>query len=217
MVTRPDVPGPRLRPPLDAPVLFAGRVLTVETVGRVRRVRFVTDSSWRPPLPDTVTVEYGDDAPCASFTAGAPYLVGAVGRLDALRLPRCGQGVGLVSAALPPWLHDVGTVAWRAPPLGQRPLDRLAIRVGERAAAVGGGDTLSVLLHTGTEAIRLEIADLVPTLRLESGHLRLPPGLYHYRVTYADGAVVTSYVDLRCEQRWGAGECSVGRNFLGRR
>lgn len=213
---RPDAPRPRMWPPLDAPVLFAGRVLTIDSVAQGRRVQFVTDSSWRTPLPDTVTVEYGDDAPCAFFIAGAPYLVGAVGTLGALRLPPCGEGIALISPTLPPRLRELGAPTWRAPPLGERQLDRLANRIGARAPLGGPGDTLNVYLHTDSSAVRLDVANLTPPLHLASGRVRLPSGLYQYRVTRSDGTILESYIRLRCEKPHAGDHCAVGRNFLGR-
>lgn len=210
---RPNAP-PR---PLDAPILFAGRVLTIDTLAQSLRVRFVVDSSWRNPLPDTLSVETSGVVLCGSFYAGASYLVGAEGQLNALRLPPCNEGQALTSGApLPPRLRGLGTATWRAPPAGQRQLDQLAHPIWASPPSIGPGDIPQVSFGADTSARRLEIANLSLTLREGRTEVRLPAGLYQYRVTRSDGTVLQSYVELRCERRLHAGGCSAIRSALGR-
>ncbi|MBK8247515.1 MAG: hypothetical protein IPK85_08985 [Gemmatimonadetes bacterium] len=202
--------------PTAAPILFVGRVLAIDSLARERRVRFVTDSSWRGPLPDTLTVVAGDDAPCAYFLPGQSYVVGAVATPGTLRLPRCADAWA-VSSWVQQRLSEVGPAVWRAPPFGRRLLDQGAVQIGQRAPPVR--DSLEVLLSFGADTVEFTIADQPlprqPRRVVEKRFVRLPPGLYQFRIRWSDATITESYVDLSCERHAPGATCYLIR-FLDR-
>ena len=216
IVTPADQPVPRILRASEAPVLFAGRALAVDTVGNDRLVRFAVDSSWRGAMPDSVTVVVGDDAPCALFQAGRQYLVGAHVVGPTLRLLRCGDGLELADSFTQQLLSEVAGATWRAPPVGQRDLDRASVPI-DRAPEVGGArDTVRFLIPLDLGAATFEIAGMQRSPRTTMEHfVLLPAGLYRYRVQRGSATVVESYVLLRCEQP-GPPYCSALRPGLNR-
>jgi hypothetical protein len=89
-------PVPRDPRSIFRPRVFIGHVLAVdETLTRPTRmtVRFVTESSWKGPLPDTVTLRVTSDAPCAYYTAGGRYIVFADAELGPANWKRHGWDI----------------------------------------------------------------------------------------------------------------------------
>ena len=216
MVARAGAPSPKWPRPAEAPVLFSGRALFVDRVSGGHQVRFVVDSSWRGPLPDTLTVAFGPDAPCAQFFPGMQYVVGAIGSITGLRLPSCADAYATYYWAKNPLLRELGPATWRPPPAAQRAVLRTAIGVGARAPPAAPGDSMSVILRGDSTVVEIHIADKVIVQATSmSRFIKLPAGLYRFRLQYRDSTVQESYVVLRCELSTPP-YCGMNRLLMGR-
>ncbi len=129
------------RPRFDRPRIFIGHVLTVDyPADRSFRmsVRFVTESSWRGPLPDTVTLRVEHRASCAWYMAGGRYLVLAdtlAAGESTLTTAPCDDSWILGNPGASNFLAELGPPTWTAPPMGSRPLDAHAIHIGDSITA----------------------------------------------------------------------------------
>lgn len=212
------------RPWIGRQAVFIGYVLeadqlvdsTQSGITITRLVRFVTEESWRGSLPDTVTLFVGADAPCAYYSKGYRYFVGAdwdsqvPARLTtapcddswwAREDPR-GMDTRLRAEEGPP--------NWTAPPAGTRDLDKGARPFGTPISRSPTAQGIAFIPPSNTFAARFEMGDFSGV----SGPIIYPePGLYQVRVTWKDGSQFQGYVSIRCEHRSEGSSCLAARDF----
>ena len=201
----------------DRPYIFVGHVLEVDkTLTQSTRltVRFVTETSWRGAMPDTVTLLVRDNAPCAYYTAGGRYLVLAdrdTASPSALVTASCDDSWSIHYAGRR--LAELGAPTWTAPRMGQRVLDERAVRLGESRKPRFLTDSLVIGVSRDSDMVRFEIADWAGPPSRNVTLLYLTPGLYQFRITWTDGTTYESYLSLRCESPRSGHPCSVFRFF----
>ena len=217
---RTSVPGQPMvnRAWSDRPRVFVGHVLEVEaTPTRAPRltVHFVTEASWRGPMPDTVTLMVRQDAPCAWYTAGGRYLVVAdvdpASGVILISAP-CDDAFSLTHAGK--MLAELGKPNWVAPRVGGRALDAHAFPLGQAHKPRSTAESLVMGVPTDTGIARFEIADWSGPPGRSGGAIYLAPGLYQFRITWKDGKTYESYLSMRCETATLERPCPVYR-FLG--
>lgn len=112
--------------------------------------------------------------------------------------------------------RDEGPPNWTAPPPWTRRLDTGAIPPGTPVPRAPhtrgvwfmppGGDTTTVI----------EFGDFRGKYHPSGGPILYPaPGLYQFRVTWADGAQFRGCLSVRCEQRDALGGCVSGARNVG--
>ncbi len=194
------------RPWSDRAQIFIGHVLEVDwTRSSTARltVRFVTEASWRGPMPDTVTLNVRPGAPCAYYTAGSRYLVLAdTASGGALVTARCDYSWGMHHEVTKNRIAELGPPVWRAPPMGSRALDAHARVIGTPISRTfTEGSVAFVPPQRNNDVALFEIGDWGRTgLRPGGPVLYAQPGLYQFRITWADGSSYASYVSLRCDR-----------------
>jgi len=200
---------------LEADRLADSTSRTVTTV-----VRFVTEESWRGPLPDTVTLFVDADAPCSQYFTGYRYLVGA--DWDArvptrLTTATCDFSWGVSTGARSRNVRlreEVGPPNWTAPPAGARELDEGARPFGTPIPRSPGATRVAFIPPRNTFTSNFEIGDFRGVSYPSGGPILYPePGLYQVRVTWKDGSQFQGYVSVRCELDQGDGGCLVVRDF----
>ena len=201
--------------------IFIGEVLDADTMpgGRRKAARFLTLESWRGAMPDTVTLLIGDDAGCVYYTAGGRYIVHAdLASPDATTLvtSQCDGSLSADHAVALKRIADLGPASWRAPPMGSRKLDAVAIRIGEQAPGDSSDAHITFVmpLHPFDSVARFQIAQYDWPHNRRNPVLHLPPGLYQFRMTWKDGTTYASYVSLRCGRRPSGDRCQVFRRYL---
>jgi hypothetical protein len=177
----------------DRPRVFIGHVLLVDGT-RPSKVLFVTESSWRGPMADTVTLAVR--APCAHYIAGGRYLVVADVD-DAGRLVTAPCDYSWSIPVAPEMMAQLGAPNWIPAPFGLRSLDRTAIRLGSRGAPAS--DSLVFAVPWDPDIQRFELADWAGQAGPQGRLLYLTAGLYQFRVTWKDGMRYESYLWLRCD------------------
>lgn len=201
------------------PSIFIAHVLEVDETGAQSprlTVRFVTESSWRGPLPDTVTLRVGSNAPCAEYIAGGRYLVLAdveVTSDSALVTGQCDYAWGIHFPATLRMLAELGPPDWTAPQLGSRAIDSHAVRLGSPIVRSASADSIVFVTPRQADIRRFEIADWAAPYAGGSRILYLPPGLYQFRITWTDGTTYESYLSLRCDRPVSGSSCQVHRFF----
>lgn len=185
------------RPWFDRPRIFLGHVLLVDGTFP-RKVLFVTESSWRGPMADTVTLTVR--APCARYFEGGRYLVLAdVDDRGALVTAPCDDSWSMSVA--PKMMAELGAPNWVPPPVGLRSLDSIAVRLGSTIVPERAADSVVFAVPWHGDIQRFEIANW--TVQDPSrGRLRLlslRPGLYQFRISWKDGTRYESYLWLRCD------------------
>jgi len=216
-----SLPGqnPRQQPWSTRPQIFIGHVLDVDesqTQSSRSRVRFVTERSWRGPMPDTVTLRVGSNAPCAEYIAGGRYLVLAnieVTTDSELVTGPCDYAWGIHFPATLRMLEELGLPAWTPPQLGSRAIDSQAIRLGSPSVRSTPADSVLFIIPTQDDIRRFEIADWAGPSAAVGRRLYLPPGLYQFRITWTDGTIYESYLSLRCDRPVADPPCQVFRFF----
>lgn len=204
-------------------VVFMGYALEVETRvhadGRrfTRVVRFVTEESWRGAMPDTITLLVGNEAPCAHFFPGWRFLVSAFrDTVEAGRLTTgiCDDAVP-VSQPLMERVHGaLGAPAWKAPPAGNRDLDRIAVRLGTALPREASEGQDGFYGPHDPRIARMELGDFDSGLANSRVAVRYPrPGLYHVRLTWDDGTVFLGYLSI-CRPLAAPHRCEDGRPHL---
>jgi hypothetical protein len=204
-------------------VVFTGYAIEVETRVRAdgrqstRVVRFVTEESWRGALPDTLTLLIGNEAPCANFFPGWRYLVSAFrDTVEAGRLTTgiCDNAMTASKPLLERARDALGEPGWKALPVGQRELDRTAIRLGTPLPRVQSAGQEGFYGAHDPRIARMEFGDYDSrTARLADPIAYPLPGLYHVRLTWADGTVFLGYLSI-CRRLEAPGTCEDGRPHL---
>lgn len=210
------------QPARERQVIFVGIALdSPESRGDplVGRATFVTETSWRGQLPDTLVVTF-EDAPCLAFFAASRYLVIAErdpARPGTVRVATCSAHIPLHSAWARRLLGSLGAPDWLAPPPGERGLDRIAVPLGEKRPIPAGVD--SVFFAPPVEEATIEIGGHRGRRQANGRpYWYLAPGLYHFRLTWDDGTAYLGYVRIACEGRIpNSGMCTGTRSFLGLR
>ena len=204
-------------------VIFTGYALEVETRLRAdgqtftRVVRFVTEESWRGELPDTMTLLVDKEAPCAHFFPGWRYLVSAF--RDTVEAGRLTTGIcDDAIAASKPLMERVrgalGEPAWKAPPVGQRDLDRIGVRLGTALPRAPSEGQEAFYGPPDPRIARMEFGDFDSGSDRFRGAILYPlPGLYHMRLTWDDGTVFLGYLSI-CRPLDVPGACEDGRPHL---
>jgi hypothetical protein len=212
--------GQALPPPwIQRARIFVGHVLEVDetpTQSPRETVRFVAETSWRDPLPDTVTLLVGSDASCAHYQAGIRYLVAADKESAPgapLRTAPCDYAWAINYSTTKSMLAQLGSPSWTAPPVGRRMLDAKAVRLGNPVGRLSQGDSLAFGLPVHDSIARFELGDWVGKPITNSRIVYLRAGLYQFRITWTDGTSYSSYVSLRCEQPIQGAPCAVFRSF----
>jgi hypothetical protein len=211
-----QVPKPRTRP--ERAVVFVGHVLEVDhstDTTTLATVRFVTESSWRGAMPDTVTLVVGRHAGCAHYIAGGRYLVFADQGQSTLVTEPCDEGVGINQPSADRLMGELGPPTWTAPPMGRRTIDARAVPIGAPILRRPGPNSVVFGLPSRQGIARFEIGDWSGTPAQDVSILYPEPGLYQFRITWTDGSTYESYLSIRCEQPVASelGRCSAYRFF----
>lgn len=215
-------PLPTPRPWSDRARIFVGHAIEVDpprVTTRPRLVRFVTEASWSGPVPDTISLVVGDDAPCAMFFAGSRYRVAADADSLApsrLRAAECESGAMIPSPIARSRLAELGAPAWRAPPHGRRALDAAAVRLGAPLRRDRDSTRIAFLPAGQDSTVVFEIGDYRGSNARARGRIiYLEPGLYQLRMTWPGGSRYETYLSARCEVPSTSGQCLLHRSFLG--
>ena len=218
---RPDAAERWQRPWRGRPVVFIGYPLEVdEPFDRSlrapnQRVRFVTEQSWRGALPDTVTLLAVADRSCPfGYAVGWRYLVIADrDPRDPRRLTTgvCDYTRHADSTMVRRLRQDEGPPNWTAPPPWNRGLDSGAIPLGTPLPRAPHTRGIRFGSYVSDSTVLFEFGDFKGRYHPSGGPILYPaPGLYHFRVTWADGAQFRGYLSVRCEFQVVPGMCSGG-------
>jgi len=185
--------------------IFVGRALEVDRTetGLSKRVRFAVEASWRGTAADTVTLEIGDNAPCADYFPGALYLVIA----DAPRSTQpfmttapCDISYSVAHERTLEMLLELGPPPRRAPAIGTRSIDERVVQLGQAPEPDSVAVTVGIGLDPEFKISLVRVADrsFAPGRVLQ---LSLPVGLYVLRIEWSDGRVTDAYLSVRCDER----------------
>jgi hypothetical protein len=208
------------RPPRERVALFVGIALDSPLLREgplPRQSTFVTESSWKRAMPDTVLVTY-DDAPCAAVSAGSRYLVYADPHPDrpgVLRLGPCDEPFSVDHPWVVSLLDSLGAPRWRARPVGKRALDNVAIAIEARVDVTADPERVRFGASSADTTATLEIAG--QRRRFTNAYRPswyLAPGIYQFRLRWDDGASYAGYLRIACERRAPeSGQCEVFRSL----